>query len=93
MTKTGPDFEKISICPHCGHRLNVAELAPAHPDAATAKPSKGDFGVCIQCGGFMVYTDEQGAVRAMEPQDMASNPELIDELMDVRLNILKIHKK
>lgn len=88
VSKPKHDFEIPTICPHCGHKLDTGTLEPHEPDAATAKPKTGDLGVCIECAGFLIYTDDLGNVRALNPKDMdAMDHRLKAELINLRMNI------
>jgi transcription initiation factor IIE alpha subunit len=44
---------KYSLCPYCGHAMDAATDVEAD-----ARPSPGDIGVCIECGGVLAYTDD-----------------------------------
>jgi hypothetical protein len=46
-------------CPFCGHMLDRVTAGPENPEAV---PQEGDFTLCIQCGGLLVF-DERVRVR------------------------------
>ncbi len=41
-------------CPNCGHRFSAASSL----DDASAKPSAGDFTVCIECAQLLAFDDD-----------------------------------
>lgn len=86
--KTGPDFKRTKLCPHCGHQMDTGQLSPMEAEVANAIPEPGDLGVCIACAGFLVYVDNEGTARAMMPKDLEElDAETKTRLIDMRLTI------
>jgi hypothetical protein len=69
-------------CPHCGHRF---DLASGVTDL-TAKPSPGDFSLCIQCGRILRF-DAQLSPQALTLDDateIAARPHLAETVRRIQ---------
>lgn len=65
-TQINSQGEPIDLaCPHCGEIMDAATPLDRDRDA---KPSPGDFAVCIGCGEPSVYTQD-GTLRPHVPED------------------------
>lgn len=89
--KTGPDFAQLSYCPYCGHKLDTGQIAGS--ESSKEVPRTGDLGVCIQCAGFLIYTDDKGATRPLTPPEFAElDKETMTELEETRLRVQAINR-
>jgi len=62
----------LTTCPQCHHKIDRA----AAQDRSGAKPTPGDFSVCINCAGVNVFTDDMrlrvatdGDLNTLSPRD------------------------
>jgi hypothetical protein len=64
-----------TICPHCGAEYNVSVFFVAAPPGA--QPSDGDAVLCVQCGEWCIYDDEEfGGLRVPNKREARA---LIDD--------------
>ena len=43
-----------STCPYCGYEMDAA----THATSGEATPHPDDIGICLECGGAMVYQED-----------------------------------
>jgi hypothetical protein len=72
---------KDHLCPQCGGLLNAATSIDGE-----WKPEAGDLSICLECGAFLVFNQDQ-TVRKMAGEELkklpATNPIQFQQLMDV----------
>jgi len=68
-------------CPYCGKGLDAA----SSPHHRGARPSEGDLGMCVGCGGFMKYNKELKL-------DKITTEELLDIDPRSRNELFKAHE-
>jgi hypothetical protein len=73
MTWRETDLPQEGVCPWCGHRMGYAGA----PDGERG-PRRGDFSICIRCGGLAVFTRSlrfrrplPGEIAGMAPEEAA----------------------
>ncbi len=75
-------------CPHCGHRLD-SNSGLSTEDG----PSVGDYSVCINCAGWVVYTDGMG-LRPISAEEIAGlDDEQQTNLNEITRLIKIVHEK
>jgi hypothetical protein len=77
--RRGPDGlttrHRETACTVCGHKVNGATAVPGNEKA---RLTPGSFGMCIQCGHWMVYTDDLGLRDPTKEElaELAAHPEV-----------------
>ena len=51
MTWRDTNLPQIGVCPWCDYRMDIAS-----DPYGDARPKRGDFSICIRCGGLAVFT-------------------------------------
>ncbi|HVQ49770.1 MAG TPA: hypothetical protein VMS92_06950 [Mycobacterium sp.] len=77
-------------CPHCGYKMDAAS-----PVEGTGVPSEGDFSVCINCAGLMVFTHDMTLRKFGEAdyEELVSDTDVCRRLLTVRDLIKRIKDK
>jgi hypothetical protein len=67
----GPNLPtKPNIC--CGYPTNSGEnFSSLTEEEETVNPRVGDLAVCLNCGAFLVYMNEQNTMRFAQARDLA----------------------
>lgn len=54
------------ICPHCG--FATPKFKTTEPGGERAAPKKGNYSLCIECGGFSVITGLDSLRKAVQSE-------------------------
>jgi len=74
-----------AVCPHCGHGLDSWTKPKGGP-----APKPGDFTVCIECAGLMIYDENDEGLGLVMPTraqeaDATSNRDISQIILAVKI--------
>ena len=82
-------FQNSSPCPNCGARLD------AWTGLDRRSPKQGDVSICGYCGIVLVFSDDQGSLRAptaSETQNIMTTPSLEKNILQSAARSLQAQK-